>query len=65
MTLNKINSKCPRCECKEADVLCKNYLGNDKWEVVVKCLEKKHQYTLNPKSENTEWKQFFEIKEKN
>ncbi len=58
MTLNKINSKCPNCDCSECDVLC--IIGtNDGLKVVVKCIEKNHQYTLDSKGKNTEWKKFF------
>ena len=58
MTLNKIKSKCPSCGNLHCDVLA----IVDKM-VVVKCLGKRpHQYTLNPKGKNTEWKQFFKEK---
>jgi len=59
MTLNKINSECPMCKCKNADVLCLTTQGKE-IVVVVKCLEKNHQYILDPKGKNTEWQKFFD-----
>jgi len=61
MTLNKINSQCPNCNCKTADVLAK-MSQNSKMVVVVKCLDKNHRYILDPSGKNTEWKQFFKEK---
>ncbi len=58
MTLNEINSKCPSCKCTTADVLAKVAIDN-KTVVVIKCTEKGHQYFLDLKGKNTEWKQFF------
>jgi len=62
MTLNKIDSKCPKCDCTTADVLCKTFEGNEKKgivKVIVKCIDRNHQYTLDPDGKNSDWKQFF------
>lgn len=54
--MNEINHKCPDCSCEKADVLA---IINDK-EIYVRCLAdgKKHNYTIDPKSDE-QWKKFF------
>lgn len=66
--MNEIDHKCPDCSCKKADVLA---IINDKL-IYVRCLadDRKHNYTIDPKSDE-QWKKFFkpekvkEILEKN
>jgi len=59
--MNEINSQCPYCTCQTAQV--QGVAGvNDKYLVAVKCIEKNHQYTLDPNGDNTEWEQFFQSK---
>lgn len=58
MTINKIESKCPRCNGTTADVL--GLIASEKKViVVVKCIPKHHQYTLDSEDKNTRWKRFF------
>lgn len=58
MTVNKIESKCPRCNSITADVL--GLITTEKKTiVVVKCIERHHQYMFDVKGSNPEFKKFF------
>ncbi len=63
---NKIDSQCPSCDCKTADVHAKIFEAHatkdepkaTKTWIVVKCIDNNHQYRLDPKGKNQQWKKF-------